>query len=84
MKTIELSTAFRPLSEYAEEFGDEIVVLTSDNRPVAAVVGLRHIDEESLGLSTSPDFLAIIERAREEFREGKTISLEEMKRTFSD
>lgn len=30
------------------------------------------------------DFLEIIERARQEFREGKTISLEEMKQAFSD
>jgi PHD/YefM family antitoxin component YafN of YafNO toxin-antitoxin module len=84
MKTIELSTASRPLSEYAEEFGDEVVVLTSDNKPVAAVVGLRNVDQESLSLSTNPDFLAIIERAREEFRSGKTVSLEELEKLLSD
>jgi hypothetical protein len=31
-------------------------------------------------LSTNPKFLKIIEKAREEFRTGKMLSLEEMKR----
>jgi hypothetical protein len=31
-------------------------------------------------LSTNPKFLEIIEKAREEFRTGKTLSLEEIKR----
>lgn len=84
MKTIELSTASKPLSEYAEEFGKEVVVLTSGNEPIAAVVSLKNIDAESLALSTNPTFLALIERARAQFDRGETISLEEMKRAFQD
>ena len=80
MKTIELSTATRSLAEYANEIGDEIVVLTADNEPVAAIVSLKHIDTESLALSTNPDFLEIIEQARSEIAAGHIMSLDEMKR----
>jgi antitoxin (DNA-binding transcriptional repressor) of toxin-antitoxin stability system len=50
------------------------------NKPVAAVVPLRHVDRESLALSAHPEFLALIKRARQEFAAGKTLSFEEMKR----
>jgi PHD/YefM family antitoxin component YafN of YafNO toxin-antitoxin module len=80
MKTIELSEASRPLSDYAEELDEEIIVLTSKKRPVAALVSLKDVDRESLALSTSSEFMAIIEAARGEFRSGKKLSLEEMKR----
>jgi PHD/YefM family antitoxin component YafN of YafNO toxin-antitoxin module len=80
MKTIELSTATRPLAEYANEIGQEIVVLTDHRRPVAAIVSLQHIDDESLALSMSPEFMEIIEQARREVAAGDTVSLEEMKR----
>ncbi|MGH8576743.1 MAG: hypothetical protein ACREXX_21545 [Gammaproteobacteria bacterium] len=79
MKTIELSEASRPLSDYAEALDDDILVLTSKKKPVAALVSLKHVDREALALSTSPEFRAIIEAAREEIRAGKRLSLEEMK-----
>lgn len=47
MKKIELSTASRPLADYAEELGDEIVILTSADKPVAAIVSLKDVDRES-------------------------------------
>ena len=80
MKTIEMSTASKPLSEYANELDEDVVVLTLHDKPIAALVSLRDVDSESLSLSTNRDFLAIIDRAREEFREGRTLSLEEVKR----
>ncbi|MGH8615892.1 MAG: hypothetical protein ACREYF_28740 [Gammaproteobacteria bacterium] len=58
---------------------DEIIVLTSDHKPVAALVSLKNVDRESLALSTDPEFMATIEAAREEFRSGRRLSLEEMK-----
>jgi hypothetical protein len=79
-KTIELSTAKQPLSAYADEFGQDIVVLTLNGRAIAAVVALEDMDLELLSLSLNPEFVAILERARQEFTEGKTLSLEEMKR----
>jgi antitoxin (DNA-binding transcriptional repressor) of toxin-antitoxin stability system len=80
MKTIGLSGASKPLSDYAEALDDDILVLTSKKKPVAALVPLNHVDREALALSTNPEFRAIIEAAREEFRVGKRLSLEEMKR----
>jgi hypothetical protein len=80
MKTIELSTALQPLSAYAEEFSNEIVVLTLHGKAIAAVVSLQEVDPESLLLSMNPEFMQIIQQARDEFKAGKKLSLEEMKR----
>jgi PHD/YefM family antitoxin component YafN of YafNO toxin-antitoxin module len=80
MRTIEISTASQPLSAYADELGQDVIVLTSNDEPVAAIVSLKDIDRESLALSFNPEFMAIIEQARAECRAGKTLSLEEMKR----
>jgi hypothetical protein len=79
-----LTTATKPLSEYAVEFDQGIVVLTADRKPVAAVVSLAGIDRESLLLSTSAEFMEIINQARQEFQSGRRISLEEMKQAISE
>jgi hypothetical protein len=81
MRRIELSTASKPLSQYANELDDEVVILIFEDKPVAAIVPLKNVDEESLSLSTQEVFLELIDRAREEVRTGKTVSLEEMKRS---
>ena len=80
MRTLEIEMATRPLSAYARELGDEILVLTSDREPVAAVVSLKNVDKESLSLSTNPEFMRIIEESRNEFRLGRTLSLDEMRK----
>ncbi len=84
MKTIEISTASKSLAEYASDIERDFVVLTSNNVPVAAIVSLKDIDPDSLALSTNSEFMEIIERARQEVADGRTISLDEMKRQFSD
>ena len=80
MKTIEISTASRSLADYANEAGDDFVLLTSNSKPVAAIVSLKNIDPESLALSTNADFMEIIEQARRECASGQTISLSSMKK----
>ena len=80
MKTVEISTASGSLAEYAGELGDDFVVLTSNSKPIAAIVSLKHIDPESLALSTNTEFLQIIEQARRECTAGNTISLSSMKK----
>lgn len=82
MKSIEISTASKSLAEYTNELGDGFVVLTSNSKPVAAIVSLRSIDPESLSLSTNEEFLAIIDQARRECAEGKTISLSSLKQQY--
>jgi PHD/YefM family antitoxin component YafN of YafNO toxin-antitoxin module len=79
MKTIELSTASKSLSEYAKEFENEVVILTSHTKPVAAVISLARAELESLSLAMNPEFLAIIEKARAEFAQGRKLSLKEMR-----
>ena len=84
MRTIEISTASRPLSAYTEELGKDVIVLTANDEPVAAIVPLIDVDRESLALSLSPEFMTIIEQARAECEAGKTLTLEEMKRAVLD
>ena len=82
MRTIKLSEASRSLAEYADELDDEIVVLTKNNRPVAAIVPLRNVDRESLSLSTNPKFLRLIRRSRGDFAAGRKRSLQEVRELF--
>ncbi len=80
MKTIQLSNASRPLAEYARELNGDILILKDARRPVAAVVPLEDVDQESLALSAHPEFLELIARSRAQFAAGKTLSLDEMKK----
>lgn len=80
MKTIELSTASQPFSAYAAEFVDQEVILTLNGQVIAVAIALKDLDTESLSLSMNPAFITIIQQAREEFKRGKTVSLEDMKR----
>ena len=82
MKMIDISAASKPLSDYVGDLDDGLVVITSNNKPVFAIVSLENIDLESLVLSTNREFLEIIAQAREEVAAGNTVSLEEMKEDF--
>ena len=83
MTTLEVTKASKSLAEYVKNLGDRIIVLTSNAEPVAALVSLKNVDAESLSLSMSSDFIAIVEQARQEFREGKKLSLAEMRATVA-
>ena len=82
MKTIQMPKELQRFLKFAEASEQETLVFTDKRRPVAAFVSLRKVDRESLALSTNPQFLRIIETARNEIREGRTISLEELERKF--
>ena len=81
MKAIEISTATKPLADYTNDV-DDFVVLTFNNKPVAAIVSLKNVDPESVALSTNTEFMEIVAQARRECAEGKTISLQAMKSEF--
>jgi antitoxin (DNA-binding transcriptional repressor) of toxin-antitoxin stability system len=81
VKRINLSSADRPLAEYAADLRDEIVLLTKRNRAVAAIVPLKNVDRESLALSHHPEFLELIAQSRAEFAAGRKLSLDEMRRS---
>ncbi len=78
MKIINIDTAVKPLSEYANEIDKEILILESKNIPVAAIVSLKNENLESLALSANPDFMDIIQNSRNELKKGNKISFEEM------
>ena len=80
MKTLELRKASKTLADYAGNLGSESIVVTSNKRPVAALVPLKDVDRESLSLSLDPAFLRIIRRARAEVGRGEVYSLEQVKR----
>ena len=82
MKSIQLPKQVAPFLAVAETAETETLLFTEGKRPVAALVSLRNVDRESLVLSTSPQFLRIIERARKEIRAGKSVSLESVERRF--
>ena len=79
MRKISLAKASRSLAQYAAELTDEIIVVTKGHSPYAALVPLANVDRESLAVSTHPEFMKLINRARRRFAEGKTLDLEEMK-----
>lgn len=80
MKTVELAQATASLEEYASQLTEEPVILTDHGTPVAALVSLANADRETVTLSTSPEFLAIIARSRARQEAEGGISTEEMRR----
>ncbi len=80
MKTIEVANATASLAEYARELNKEPVVLTTGGKPVAALVPIENADLETATLSTHPQFLALIERARVRHKAEGGISSADMRR----
>jgi antitoxin (DNA-binding transcriptional repressor) of toxin-antitoxin stability system len=80
MKTLELARATDSLAKYARKVSKEPVVLTVGGKPVAALVGIENADAETVALSTSPRFIALIERSRARQKSEGGISGSEMRR----
>ena len=80
MKTIELVSATAPLSEYARKLNHEPIILTTDGKPIVALVPIENTDMETVSLSYNPKFLAIIERSRARQKAEGGISSDEMRR----
>src|SRR5436305_1158320 len=65
-------------SAYLKESENGPVIVTRNGRPVAVLLGLQDEDEiERLALSYSPWFRAILEKSRQQFREGQWLSEED-------
>jgi prevent-host-death family protein len=64
MKLVEMREANASLAEYARRVADEPVVITVDGQPVAALLSVSNVDLETISLSTNPEFVALVERAR--------------------
>ena len=73
MKTLDVRNASKSLADYTAELDSESIVITSNEKPVAALISLRGLDRESVALSLSPDFAKIIRVARFRSEERKRI-----------
>ena len=79
MKTVEISKATLPLSDYTKGIKKEPVIITKEGRPVAALVSIPNADLEMVSLSNNPRFIALIERSRARQKSEGGISSEEMR-----
>jgi len=77
---MEVSAGPRHLRAALRQGEEETILLTRRGKPVAAVVPLKGVDAETLALSTSRKFLAILRRSYRELEAGRAISLAEMRR----
>jgi prevent-host-death family protein len=78
MKVIRIEDAKKSLGEYAAA-SKEAVVVTSNGKPIAALMPLEDADMETISLSTNPKFMRIIERSRKRQRKVQGISSDEMR-----
>jgi PHD/YefM family antitoxin component YafN of YafNO toxin-antitoxin module len=79
MKVLELEKASKPLADYASDLGSDSLVITSNHKPVAALISIKDADRESLALGLSAEFGKIIRQARAEAKKGKVSSLKQVK-----
>jgi antitoxin (DNA-binding transcriptional repressor) of toxin-antitoxin stability system len=79
MKTIELAHATKPLSDYAKDIADGLIV-TKRGKPVAVLTPAHGMDVESISLANNPKFVAIIEQSRSRAAREGTISADEVRR----
>jgi len=82
MRTVELSAAKGSLSEIVRKARGETLVLTRRGKAVAAVMAVDEEDYFSMRLATNPEFIAIIERGRAQYKAEGGISLEGMRRKY--
>ena len=80
MKMVEVKQATAPLRDYARDAQKEPVIVTEHGRPIAALMPVTNADSETVGLSTNPQFLQLIERSRRRQDTEGGISSAEMRR----
>lgn len=83
MKMIEMNKATGTVAEYAHGISKAPVVFTKKGKPVAALVSLKNVDAETLRLSTSPEFMALIEKSRARLKSDGGISSAEVRRKLN-
>ncbi len=80
MKTVEVSKATLPLSDYTKEIKKEPVITTKEGRPIVVLVSIPNTDIETVSLTNNPKFIALIERSRAKQKSEGGIPSEEMRR----
>jgi prevent-host-death family protein len=80
LKTVELSEATAPLSDYARKIRKETVIVTRRGKPAAALMPVDvHTDLENLVVTTHPTFRSIIERSDARYRPEGGLSTGEVR-----
>lgn len=78
MKIASVAEIKSRFSAFLKASEDGPVVVTRNGRPVAVIVGVQDEDEiERLLMAYSPHLRAILDRSRQQFREGEWLSEEE-------
>jgi prevent-host-death family protein len=78
MKIASVAEVKSQLSAFLKASETGPVVVTRNGRPVAVIVGVQDEDEiERLLMAYSPQLRAILERSRQQFREGQCLGEEE-------
>jgi antitoxin (DNA-binding transcriptional repressor) of toxin-antitoxin stability system len=80
MKTVEIGKATGSLAQYAKSVRKGPVIVMRRGRPLAALMPMENTDVETATLSTHPQFLALIERARVRHRDQGGISSSDLRR----
>lgn len=80
MKILEQEDATAPLAEYTADIDQGPVIITSNGKPIAALVPIENADLETVSLSSNPQFLELIERSRARHRAEGGISSNEVRR----
>ncbi|MBI4311148.1 MAG: type II toxin-antitoxin system Phd/YefM family antitoxin [Chloroflexi bacterium] len=84
MKTVSLTEMKAHLSAYVKEAEESPVMLTRNGKPVAMLVSIEDQDNWDDALVESPQFQAILDKARQEFAEGKGIPHDEFWRQLDE
>jgi PHD/YefM family antitoxin component YafN of YafNO toxin-antitoxin module len=83
MKQVSIEEVSKDLPGYLQVAEQEYIVITREGVAVGILIGLEDSEDwwEEL-LLQNPQFLKRIEKARRSLREGKGISLEEMRKKY--
>ena len=84
MKTLDITKATAPLSDYARKIRKNPVILTQNGRPIAALISLENADAETISLSSNKQFVALMEKSRARHKAEGGISSAEMRRRLNE
>jgi len=84
VKTLDITKATAPLSDYARKIRKNPVILTQNGRPIAALISLENADAESIRLSNNKQFVALMEKSRARHKAEGGISSAEMRRRLNE
>jgi hypothetical protein len=82
LKTLDIAKASALLAKYIADPDQEPVILTRKGKPLAILLPAQGGDVETISLSLSSVFHAIMERSRESYYQEGGIPIEEIRREF--